>query len=210
MSTNLERGKERADLGKYRALGGWVEKPDDMQHALEGNVSADVVIAGAGFAGLSAALELTRLGANVVVIERDFAGFGASGRNAGYLAGAMALEYDLMFRGLSKERATQIVRYYDDAVGFVEDKLKEHDIDCEYVQSGWIGRVSIRRRKRRSAPICWSVPNTATSRNFSITRKCAHAGFHRRFCLVNTRRPEERSTRANTSWGCGVPRCGLA
>ena len=138
MSMDLERGKERADLGKYRALGGWVEKPDDMQHALEGNVSADVVIAGAGFAGLSAALELTRLGANVVVIERDFAGFGASGRNAGYLAGAMALEYDLMFRGLSKERATQIVRYYDDAVGFVEGKLKEHDIDCEYVQSGWI------------------------------------------------------------------------
>lgn len=138
MSMDLERGKERADLGKYRALGGWVEKPDDMQHALAGNVSADVVIAGAGFAGLSAALELTRLGANVVLIERDFAGFGASGRNAGYLAGAMALEYDLMFRGLSKERATQIVRYYDDAVGFVEGKLKEHDIDCEYVQSGWI------------------------------------------------------------------------
>nr|WP_260463860.1 FAD-binding oxidoreductase [Burkholderia sp. Bp8963] len=133
-----EDGKERADLEKYRALGGWVEKPDDMQPALEGDVSADVVIAGAGFAGLSAALELARQGANVVVIEREFPGFGASGRNAGYLAGAMALEYDLMFKGVSKERATQIVRYYDDAVGFVEGKLKEHDIDCEYVQSGWI------------------------------------------------------------------------
>jgi len=138
MSTNLEDGKERADLGKYRALGGWVEKPDDMQPALEGDVSADVVIAGAGFAGLSAAVELVRQGASVVVIEREFPGFGASGRNAGYLAGAMALEYDLMFKGISKERATQIVRYYDDAVGFVEGKLREHDIDCEYVQSGWI------------------------------------------------------------------------
>jgi gamma-glutamylputrescine oxidase len=134
----VEDGKERADLEKYRALGGWVEKPDDMQPALEGNISADVVIAGAGFAGLSAALELARQGANVVVIEREFPGFGASGRNAGYLAGAMALEYDLMFKGVSKERATQIVRYYDDAVGFVEGKLKEHDIECEYVQSGWI------------------------------------------------------------------------
>ncbi|MBN3786832.1 FAD-binding oxidoreductase [Burkholderia sp. Ac-20353] len=133
-----EDGKERADLEKYRALGGWVEKPDDMQPALEGDVSADVVIAGAGFAGLSAALELAKQGAKVVVIEREFPGFGASGRNAGYVAGAMALEYDLMFKGISKERATQIVRYYDDAVGFVEDKLKEHDIDCEYVQSGWI------------------------------------------------------------------------
>ncbi len=59
----VEDGKERADLEKYRALGGWVEKPDDMQPALEGDVSADVVIAGAGFAGLSAALELARQGA---------------------------------------------------------------------------------------------------------------------------------------------------
>lgn len=134
----VEDGKERADLEKYRTLGGWVEKPDDMQPALEGDVSADVVIAGAGFAGLSAALELARQGAKVVVIEREFPGFGASGRNAGYLAGAMGLEYDLMFKGIGKEQATQIVRYYDDAVGFVEGKFKEHDIDCEYVQSGWI------------------------------------------------------------------------
>ncbi|WP_418219865.1 FAD-binding oxidoreductase [Burkholderia metallica] len=134
----VEDGKERADLEKYRALGGWVEKPDDLQPALEGDVSADVVIVGAGFAGLSAAVELARQGAKVVVIEREFPGFGASGRNAGYLAGAMGLEYDLMLRDISKEQATQIVRYYDDAVGFVEGKLKEHDIDCEYVQSGWI------------------------------------------------------------------------
>ncbi|MCA8019593.1 FAD-dependent oxidoreductase [Burkholderia metallica] len=134
----VEDGKERADLEKYRALGGWVEKPDDLQPALEGDVSADVVIVGAGFAGLSAAVELARQGAKVVVIEREFPGFGASGRNAGYLAGAMGLEYDLMLRDISKEQATQIVRYYDAAVGFVEGKLKEHDIDCEYVQSGWI------------------------------------------------------------------------
>ena len=109
-----------------------------MQPVLKGDVSADVVIAGAGVAGLSAALELARQGAKVVVIEREFPGFGASGRNAGYLAGAMGFEYDLMFKGISKERATQIVRYYDDAVDFVEGKLREHDIDCEYVQSGWI------------------------------------------------------------------------
>lgn len=134
----VEDGKERADLEKYRALGGWVEKPNDMQPALEGDITADVVIAGAGFAGLSAAVELAKQGAKVVLIEREFAGFGASGRNAGYLAGAMALEYDLMLRSVSTERVTQIVRYYDDAVGFVEGKLKEHDIDCEYVQSGWI------------------------------------------------------------------------
>jgi gamma-glutamylputrescine oxidase len=137
-AASIEAGKEAADLEKYRVFGGWVERPDDIQPALEGDVVADVVVVGAGFAGLSAALELAKQGSKVVLIEREFAGFGASGRNAGYLAGAMALEYELMFKGMSKERATQIVRFYDDAVGFVEGKFKEHDIDCEYVQSGWI------------------------------------------------------------------------
>ncbi len=106
----VEDAKEIADLEKYRALGGWVEKPDDMQPALEGDVSADVVIVGAGFAGLSAALELAKQGAKVVVLEREFAGFGASGRNAGYLGAALGLEYDLFLKGMGKEKAKQIVR----------------------------------------------------------------------------------------------------
>ncbi|WP_175828891.1 NAD(P)/FAD-dependent oxidoreductase [Burkholderia cepacia] len=130
--------KEVADLEKYRALGGWVEKPDDMQPALEGDVSADVIVVGAGFAGLSAALELAKQGAKVIVLEREFAGFGASGRNAGYLGGAIALEYDLFLKAVGKERAKEIVRYYEDAVPFVEGKLKEHGIDCDYNPSGLI------------------------------------------------------------------------
>ncbi|WP_432261751.1 NAD(P)/FAD-dependent oxidoreductase [Cupriavidus sp. TMH.W2] len=127
-----------ANLEKYRALGGWVEKPDDMQPALEGDVNADVVIVGAGFAGLLAALELARQGAKVVVLEREFAGFGASGRNAGYLAGAGGLEYDLFLKDIGTERARQIIRYYEDAVPFVEGKLEEHGIDCDYNPSGII------------------------------------------------------------------------
>ncbi|MHA7685532.1 NAD(P)/FAD-dependent oxidoreductase [Cupriavidus sp. PET2-C1] len=135
---SLEGANETADLEKYRALGGWVEKPDDMQPALEGDVNADVVIVGAGFAGLSAALELARRGAKVIVLEREFAGFGASGRNAGYLGGGVALEYDLFLKDIGKERAKEIVRYYEDAVPFVEGKLKAHGIDCDYNPSGLI------------------------------------------------------------------------
>ncbi|WP_343618211.1 FAD-binding oxidoreductase [Ralstonia sp.] len=131
-----EDAKETADLEKYRALGGWVERPDDIQVALESDVSADVVIVGAGFAGLSAALELAKQGARVIVLEREFAGFGASGRNAGYLSGGLALEYDRFLSGLDKERVKEIVRYYEDAVPFVEGKLKEHGIDCDYNASG--------------------------------------------------------------------------
>ncbi|HDR9482572.1 TPA: FAD-dependent oxidoreductase [Burkholderia aenigmatica] len=134
----VEAAKLTADMEKYRALGGWVERPGDMQPELTGDVSADVVIVGAGFAGLSAALELVRHGAKVVVLEREFAGFGASGRNAGYLAGALALEYDLFLKSVGNEKGKEIVRYYEDAVPFVEGKLKEYEIDCDYNQTGII------------------------------------------------------------------------
>ena len=127
-----------ADMEKYRALGGWIESPSDIQPRLEGNIGADAVIVGAGFAGLSTALELVAQGATVAVIEREFCGFGASGRNAGYLAGAQGLEYDRFLNRVGDEVGRKIVRYYDEAVSYVEGKFKEHGIDCDYVQSGVI------------------------------------------------------------------------
>ena len=58
--------------------------------ALPGNRTADVVIVGAGFTGLWTAHSLLRLdpGLRVVVLERETAGFGASGRNGGWCAAA--------------------------------------------------------------------------------------------------------------------------
>ncbi|MFD2645246.1 NAD(P)/FAD-dependent oxidoreductase [Pseudomonas japonica] len=122
----------------FRQLGGWLEKPEDLQPQLEGNVSADVIVVGAGFAGLSTALELTALGAKVVVLEQEFAGFGASGRNAGYLVGGQGMKFDLFVKRVGFEKARGIVKFYDDGVSYVERRLKELGIDCDYNASGII------------------------------------------------------------------------
>lgn len=121
---------------KFRSLGGWVERPADLQPTLEGDAQADVVVIGAGFAGLSTALELKALGADVIVLEQEFAGFGASGRNAGYLLGSMGIEYDMFVKRVGVEQATQFVRLYDEAVPYVEGRFKTLGIDCDYNPSG--------------------------------------------------------------------------
>jgi gamma-glutamylputrescine oxidase len=51
--------------------------------SLKGEISADVCVIGAGYTGLSAALELADAGYKVVVLEAERIGYGASGRNGG-------------------------------------------------------------------------------------------------------------------------------
>ena len=50
---------------------------------------ARVVIVGAGYAGLSAALELTALGLDCLVLDANEPGFGASTRNGGMVSGGV-------------------------------------------------------------------------------------------------------------------------
>ena len=59
---------------------------------LPGSISADVCIVGAGFTGLWTAYHLKRArpALEVVILEREFAGYGASGRNGGWLTDRFA------------------------------------------------------------------------------------------------------------------------
>ncbi len=70
----------------YRALG--VPEP---AHRLDGDLRADVAIIGGGYTGLWTAYYLIKADPtlHVVVLEKEFAGFGASGRNGGWLAGLL-------------------------------------------------------------------------------------------------------------------------
>ncbi|WP_195763842.1 NAD(P)/FAD-dependent oxidoreductase [Pseudoduganella rivuli] len=120
----------------FRTIGGWLERPADPQPQLTGNVNADAIIVGGGFAGLNTALELRARGASVVLLERDFAGFGASGRNAGYLGGGLGLEYDMFAKRVGHEQATKIVGFYEAGVPYVEARLAASGIACDYIQSG--------------------------------------------------------------------------
>ena len=63
----------------------------------------DVAIIGAGITGLSAAIELESRGISCIVLESDFAGSKASGRNAGYLIRGAAENYALASRKLGRD-----------------------------------------------------------------------------------------------------------
>ena len=59
-------------------------EPAPSTRELEESLDADVCIVGAGYTGLTTALELAKKNVSVVVLEAQEAGFGGSGRNAGH------------------------------------------------------------------------------------------------------------------------------
>lgn len=76
--------------------------------------SADLVVLGAGVAGVSAALEAQRLGLRAVVLERHHLASGASGRNAGFLMRGMAENYAVAIEQYGRDRARAAWRLSED------------------------------------------------------------------------------------------------
>lgn len=106
--------------------------------SLEADVSADVVIVGAGFTGLWTAYYLKERDPklSVIVVEKDHVGFGASGRNGGWCHA----EYPLGVGVLAKEHgATAAVRHMRalfDTVDEVGRVMALENIDCHWAKGG--------------------------------------------------------------------------
>ncbi|MFT7593956.1 MAG: glycine/D-amino acid oxidase-like deaminating enzyme [Paracoccaceae bacterium] len=104
---------------------------------LRGDLRADVVIVGAGFTGLSAALHLAEAGVSVVVLEGQTPGWGASGRNGGFCCiGGSMLDETAMTR---RHGAADTARYRQaerDAVALVARLLDRLDIDADTHSKG--------------------------------------------------------------------------
>jgi glycine/D-amino acid oxidase-like deaminating enzyme len=97
---------------------------------------ADIAIVGGGYTGLSAARTLARHGASVVVLERHRIGWGASGRNAGFVLPGYQPEADGLLRRYGGERARSLFADSLDAVRYLEDLIAEEAIDCGYARRG--------------------------------------------------------------------------
>ena len=109
--------------------------------ALEADVDADIAIVGAGFTGLWTAYYLAEADPSlrVVVLEREFAGFGASGRNGGWCSSLFPSSLAKVERvGGSRERAIALQRALNDTVDEVGRVVAAEGIDCHFVKSGTV------------------------------------------------------------------------
>lgn len=99
--------------------------------------SARVVIIGAGYAGLNAALELHREGIDCIVLDANEPGYGGSSRNGGMVSGGVNVGKRYMAKALSDEEAAPFLTDAADAFGFIEDLIARHAIDCGWTRAGY-------------------------------------------------------------------------
>ena len=98
---------------------------------LEGYVKAGVCVIGGGLAGLNTALGLAERGAkDVVLIEANRVGWGASGRNGGFVDTHYAAEFDQIERRVGFEHAVRLVRLTRNAVDLIDRRIKSYGIAC--------------------------------------------------------------------------------
>ena len=110
---------------------------------LPGGTEADVCIVGAGFTGLWTAYYLKRAdpGLRVIVLEQDFAGFGASGRNGGWVTAALPgsrARYALSISGHPRGRSgvRELERHLRETVDEVARVCVAEGIDAGLVKGG--------------------------------------------------------------------------
>jgi gamma-glutamylputrescine oxidase len=123
-----------ARLGNYYAasLG---ERP--RRAPLAQAIDAEVCIVGAGFAGLATAMGLLERGVHdVVVLEAQHVGFGASGRNGGFVFGGYSLDCADLLLHLGPERAKSAYDLTRRAVNLIRERIRHHHIECEAVEGG--------------------------------------------------------------------------
>lgn len=106
--------------------------------SLPGDASADVAIVGAGFTGLWAALHLARADPTlrIIVLEREVAGFGASGRNGGWCSALFPASWRRMARDAPREAVVAMQRALEQSVEDVGTTAASHGIDCHFVRGG--------------------------------------------------------------------------
>jgi gamma-glutamylputrescine oxidase len=119
----------------------------DARPALAGADSADICIIGAGFTGISAALELSERGFSVIVLEAVRVGFGASGRNGGQIVNGYSRDLDVIFARYGEQAGRAIAAMALEGGNIIRERIDKYKIDCDHVTGGLFAALTQKQMK---------------------------------------------------------------
>jgi glycine/D-amino acid oxidase-like deaminating enzyme len=120
---------------------GTPERPAGRAPLTGPDIEADVAIVGAGYTGLWTAYYLAEAdpALRIVVLEKEFAGFGASGRNGGWCSALFPSSLAKIAKvGGGRDRAIAMQRAMQDTVDEVGRVAAAEGIDCHFAKGGTV------------------------------------------------------------------------
>ena len=138
--------------------------PASAAEPLDGDIRADLAVVGGGITGLSTALHAALAGAEVVLLEAEDPGFGASGRNGGQVNPGLKPDPDTVERDFGPDLGGRMNALAGAAASLVFDLIERHSIACEARRGGTLRaavrprhaaavRVTAEQWMRRGAPV---------------------------------------------------------
>ena len=115
---------------------------------LDGPAGADVVVIGAGYLGLSAALHIAETGRSAVVLEAHMPGYGASGRNGGQLIPGLKCDPDDIEAVFGRERGEKLWRFAGGTADLVFGLVKRFGLEAQARRTAWIQGVHSRKAEK--------------------------------------------------------------
>ena len=165
---------------------------------LQGPLAADIAIIGAGYTGLATALHLAESGHRPVVLEAREPGWGASGRNTGWLEPNWWLkrpsDIDAMF---GRERGAALTRWVASGPQLLQSWIERHGLDVPIDDRGLLMATD---QPAKAASLASRGDGMAAGRRRERVRRCGgsssatcrHGGIAARCCCAT----DSRSTRS--------------
>jgi glycine/D-amino acid oxidase-like deaminating enzyme len=141
----------------YTGVSFWmstVDTPTTPRPELPGDRDVDVAIVGAGYTGLWTAYYLKRAdpGLRIAVLEKEIAGFGASGRNGGWCSALFPKSAAALARRHGTEQARALYAAMQSTVDEVGRVAAAEGIDCHYAKGGsvYVARTPVQLERARA------------------------------------------------------------
>jgi len=98
--------------------------------------TVDVAIVGSGYCGLVAAVDLSRAGLSVAVLEAGPLGFGASSRSGGMVSSGQKLVLTGAYKSFGKQNTERVFEESQASFDYLKNLVKQEELDADYQQCG--------------------------------------------------------------------------
>ena len=127
--------------------------------SLNGDLSCDLCVVGGGFTGLSTAIEAAKKGLDVILLEQNLIGWGASGRNGGQIWPDVAWGIDIIEKNYGLDFAKQIWDVSLKAVNLIDQRIEEFNIECDKKNGGIHAATSTSKMKEYEEDRIYKIKN---------------------------------------------------